>query len=250
MKPEQRHAFLFSMTLTELVLILFFLLLLLSSWRLKKADEAQQTIELAQTLLHDESLRALLAYREENPDEDFRRLVRVLENPKLREVVEYFEEDPEAKLSALAEAADAAREIRGELARLRATNRNLSGQVQNLRRRTGSGFGLPPCWTRPDGSIEYLFRVTVKEEDLDAEPILPPHRLAEFEAIPGAPALPGSSLRPEEFQRRAEAILAWSKRQDPECRHYVRIVDRAQTKNGYKQKRLLIENYFYKYEER
>jgi hypothetical protein len=45
-------------------------------------------------------------------------------------------------------------------------------------------------------------------------------------------------------------ILEDSKRQDPECRHTVFIVDEAVSKDAYKTKRLMTEDYFYKYESR
>jgi hypothetical protein len=35
-----------------------------------------------------------------------------------------------------------------------------------------------------------------------------------------------------------------------ECKHYLYLLDDAVTKDGYKLKRLDLENYFYKYEDR
>ena len=66
--------------------------------------------------------------------------------------------------------------------------------------------------------------------------------------IPGALQLPGDQLSAMEFAKRAHSVLRWSQEQNPECRHFVVIIDRAVSKDAYKNTRLRIEDFFYKYE--
>ena len=87
------------------------------------------------------------------------------------------------------------------------------------------------------------------DDSVTVEQGWPEHREADVDRIDGARTLLGDKLSLEEFQRRASSVLEWSKLQEPECRHYVRILDRASTK-AYKENRLVVEDYFYKHEAR
>ena len=70
----------------------------------------------------------------------------------------------------------------------------------------------------------------------------------DLESIPDVRKLVGDDQSLAVFRGPASSVLEWSQSQDPECRHYVQIADAATTKDGYKNKRLVVENYFYKYE--
>ena len=60
-------------------------------------------------------------------------------------------------------------------------------------------------------------------------------------------AAAGQGLTYAELRRRALPILRWSQRQDPPCRHFVRILDRVDGgKNAFKAGMLTVEGYFYK----
>jgi hypothetical protein len=57
----------------------------------------------------------------------------------------------------------------------------------------------------------------------------------------------GQGLTYHEFSRRALPILRWSQRQEPGCRHFVRILDRVDGgKDAFKAGLLTVERYFYK----
>jgi hypothetical protein len=128
-------------------------------------------------------------------------------------------------------------------------NRNLRGQLLNLQQRMGAGGrDYPPCWADSVGGIEYIYSVVLMEDRLSVRPIWPPHREADVDAIPGARSLIGEDWTRSEFRGRAQPILDWSRRQDPECRHFVRIADRIPSdKAAFKAQLLLVEDYFYKY---
>ncbi len=110
------------------------------------------------------------------------------------------------------------------------------------------GLGLPPCWSDAKGRLEYLYAVTIHEDGVSVAPRWPAGRAEAVERIPGAIALPGVRLSLDEFDRRAAPILAWS--EEKECRHYVYIRDEAETKDAFKRQLLEVEGFFYKYLER
>jgi hypothetical protein len=110
------------------------------------------------------------------------------------------------------------------------------------------GLGKPPCWSDAAGKVEFLFDVTLHEDGISVAPSWPAHRADDAAGIPGTSALPGERLSQAEFGRRAAPILTWSDQN--ECRHYVSIRDRAESKKAYKEQLRTVEGYFYKVLER
>lgn len=148
---------------------------------------------------------------------------------------------------------EAASEARGESERLDRLLRERTSQleyVQERNRAAGRGMDHPPCWVSPAGRIEYLLSITVGEEFLSTRPAWPAHRESEALSLPGIGALLDGALSPEAFAERSGPILAWSKSQEPECRHFVRVDESADTVDGFKDGLLAIESAFYKYLER
>jgi hypothetical protein len=110
------------------------------------------------------------------------------------------------------------------------------------------GLGKPPCWADESGKVEFIYEVTLHENGISVAPSWPARRAADAERIAGASALPGERLSQAEFARRATPVLDWSDRQ--ECRLYVTIRDRAESKKAYKDQLRTVEGYFYKVLER
>jgi hypothetical protein len=134
---------------------------------------------------------------------------------------------------------------------LETSKNDLTGQVRNYQRRFGrGGRDFPPCWANESGQIEYIYRVVVEEQVLSVEAAWPEQRADDVRTIPGAREAVGRSLSIEEFRNRVAPVLRWSKQRDPECRHFVILIDRAKTKDAFKEKRFTVEAYFYKYEAR
>jgi hypothetical protein len=106
---------------------------------------------------------------------------------------------------------------------------------------------MPACWYDINGKVQYIYTVTIHEDGLSVTANWPQDRADDLQAIPGASTAPGSHLSLQEFGRRMAPVLAWSKRQNPECRHYVYMVDEAASKNAFKRNMLFTEGYFYKY---
>jgi len=149
---------------------------------------------------------------------------------------------------------DESERLLDETERLDRENRDLRAQVANLVRRTGAGDGSggtgvdhPPCWADAEGRIEYAFEATLHTTRVDLRPIWPPHRDRDAREILGMREVAGQGLTYHEFSRRALPILRWSQRQEPGCRHFVRILDRVDGgKDAFKAGLLTVERYFYK----
>ena len=119
---------------------------------------------------------------------------------------------------------------------------------KNLRRRCGNDW--PACWSDSEGRQEFIYAVTLNENDLTVESIWPSHRNDDIEFIPNAKALPSNSMSLSDFEKNAEPILNWSK--EKECRHYVKIIDNTAptSKVKYKRMKKIVEGYFYKFDVR
>lgn len=249
----RRRSGLLPFTLTEVLALLFFALALALVREASQRAEAEeraaknQALEAAFGPLGPEGAAALVSVLTQggrSVPEDFDELVRDARMAvEARETLERLAE--ETGDAALGEPQD----ITERIEQLLDSNRNLRGQLANLQRRAGSGLDHPPCWADERGRPEYAFRITLRDGTVDVEPIWPPHREDDARRTPGMTAAPGTVLTLADFERRAAPIFAWSRRQDPECRHMVRVVDRvpADEKDVFIDELLAVERYFYKY---
>lgn len=132
-------------------------------------------------------------------------------------------------------------------------NADLRGQMANIRTRlSGMGRGLdhPPCWADETGRIEYLFNVELKPGSVTVTPAWPARRGADAARLPGVEELLTSPLTYEKFRTSARPIFELSKRQDPECRHFVIIKNSIDGRREADQARWMVEEFFYKLEAR
>jgi len=145
----------------------------------------------------------------------------------------------------------------GELAKagtnpeqIRRENSDLRGQVAFLKIRLDArgGRDYPPCWADEEGKVEFLFSVELQPNVIVVTPAWPPRREAAARELPGVAELLAGPQSNQDFLNRAQGIFNWSRRQDPECRHYVQlrssIADAVQSDRA----RLLVEGFFYKTE--
>jgi hypothetical protein len=235
--PEERRSFLLSMTLTELALILFFLLLLLTVFQLKRKDEDIQK--------KDQVIRDLIG---EDP-----RLISVL--PEVSNWVKEFEDEDFKNLKRrIQRDPRTERQWDEQVSGLTSENKDLVALNEYLQLKINSSTGgrdHPPCWVNPDTlKVDYIYRVILRESDLAVEPAWPVHRANDIDKIPGGRLLESASMSLREFSRAAAPILAWSKAQKPECRHYVIMIEKAESIDEYNKKRFKVEEFFYKYEQR
>ena len=125
----------------------------------------------------------------------------------------------------------------------------LKGQVSYLTRRLNMGGGneLPPCWAnKKSGKAEYIFTVTIGEKALKVKPRWPKYRAKEMRKYKVSRKLFENNVSVDQFLAYTKKIYKDADKN--ECKHYLYLFDEAETKFGYKDKRLKLENYYYKYE--
>ncbi|MEJ2269503.1 MAG: hypothetical protein P8Y04_07005 [Desulfobulbaceae bacterium] len=290
-KLPQKDKFLLNVTLTELTFIIFLIFILLFSRKVfsltknvdtvnKTNEELSQRLEEANknyinSLTQTELQRKTIDELSKNNDDLFKKLtLQESSVKKCEEFMNQFHEgdmsftrlfDNEELLSEIKELKQNKSQLESKLKEYEklgdcelAVNEAKSRE-KNLRRRCGNDW--PACWSDSEGRQEFIYAVTLNENDLTVEGIWPSHRNDDIEFIPNAKALPSNSMSLSDFGKNAEPILNWSKEKDEpilnwskekECRHYVKIIDNTAptSKVKYKRMKKIVEDYFYKFDVR
>ena len=279
-KLPQKDKFLLNVTLTELTFIIFLIFILLFSRKVfsltknvdtvnKTNEELSQRLEEANknyinSLTQTELQRKTIDELSRNNDDLFKKLtLQESSVKKCEEFMNQFHEgdmsftrlfDNEELLSEIKELKQNKSQLESKLKEFEklgdcelAVNEAKSRE-KNLRRRCGNDW--PACWSDSEGRQEFIYAVTLNENDLTVEGIWPSHRNDDIEFIPNAKALPSNSMSLSDFGKNAEPILNWSK--EKECRHYVKIIDNTAptSKVKYKRMKKIVEDYFYKFDVR
>jgi hypothetical protein len=132
-------------------------------------------------------------------------------------------------------------------------NMNLRGQLAFMRNQltaasVGRGLDHLPCWTDGNKKIEYLFNIELKPGLVVVTPAWPEHRREDAAKLPNVSELMAGPVSFERFRTAVRPILDLSKRQDPECRHYVIINNAIETRRDADPARWMVEEFFYKLE--
>jgi hypothetical protein len=167
------------------------------------------------------------------------------------------------------DAALAAKDVAGKIGEGRGINdpkelgvkiKELAGQAQKIKdliaqnerlvQKAGKGFGIQPCWVDDKGRAEILLTVLLETDGLkvNVSPGLPPFRLEQMKELPSIELATRDFITYGELERSFGPILAWSKKQAPECRHYVSIKSNIPQTAVTTPRRLKVEGYFYKNE--
>lgn len=126
----------------------------------------------------------------------------------------------------------------------------LQGELANAQKKllaAGRGTEMPPCWVTPDGTIEYIFDVTLASNGvLVHDNTLPDHSGDEKKLVPAMTF--DSVLNRDQFLSATQRLYEWSRAQHPECRFFVHVLDRtkADEKAIYKGELQTVEGHFYK----
>jgi len=146
----------------------------------------------------------------------------------------------------------------GELAKasqspelIKKENSDLRGQVAFLKNKLDArgGRDFPPCWADQNGKVEFLFSIETKPNAISVVPGWPQARETDARALPDMEVvLTASPYTIEEFIKKVQGIFNWSKRHDPECRHYVYLKSAIPDAVQSDRVRLQIEGVFYKLE--
>lgn len=203
----------------------------------KKIEKLQEKVTKLQSEVS--GLDSLMHMREEYSDDEFKELVR-----KASRSIERHQRIDRLTRQ-LEEAQSALDSTERALGDYRAQSINLTRRLRE------AGQGYPPCWADEDGSPQYIYTVRLLGDSLAVRPNWPASREGDVEKVDGSLKLAGSRVSRSNFAELASPVLEWSKRQDPECRHFVVIEDsEGTTKEEFKDELLLVERFFYKYIER
>ena len=126
----------------------------------------------------------------------------------------------------------------------------LRGQIQYFTNRNRfHGLDHPPCWVDASGKIEFLFSVETRPDGFIATKAWPPNREQEARTLPNIEqALSSGTMKMLDFSVTMQPILAWSQKQDPECRHFVFIATTIGDADARDSARKVVEGFFYKFE--
>jgi hypothetical protein len=135
---------------------------------------------------------------------------------------------------------------------LKKDNIDLRGQLQfyKMRLEARGGRDYPPCWADESGKVEFLFSIELQTDSVVVSPRWPERRNTDAAALPGIETILAGPMQLSKFPTVSKPILDWSKRQDPECRHYVQLKSAISDAVQSDRARLMVENYFYKVEVR
>jgi hypothetical protein len=131
-------------------------------------------------------------------------------------------------------------------------NSDLRGQVAFLKNRLDArgGRDFPPCWADESGKAEFLFAIELKSDSVFATPAWPSRREAAARALPGITKVLAGPYSNQAFVSNIQGVFNWSKKQDPECRHYIQMKSSISDAVQSDRARLMVERYFYKVEVR
>jgi hypothetical protein len=287
MSPK-RNDQVFQLSLTEIALILIFLLMLLLGWLTtaaqNKAAESQEKLDaipnakfvIAELDRAKEDLRRAIERAEvADPEKLFEDLVRyssmVDKNKQLETALAKSQsalDDLTMAMEALGgkDAALAAKDVANKVGegmgikdpkKLAEKIKELAAQAQkiedlierNVYLVKKAGFGIQPCWVE-NGKTQNLLDVVLELDGVRVSipSSLPPNRLKQMQELPSIELATRGFIPYKELRNSFGPILAFTQKQEPECRHYVSIKSNIPQTKFSTPKRLQVEGYFYKNE--
>lgn len=131
-------------------------------------------------------------------------------------------------------------------------NSDLRGQVAFMKKKLDArgGRDFPPCWVDENGNLEFLFSIEVMPDSVLVTPAWPEKRESTAYSLPETTKILSSPLSNQSFINNIQGISNWSKNQNPECRHYVKLKSSISDAIQSDRARLMVERYFYKEEVR
>ncbi|VEL95958.1 hypothetical protein ALT761_00917 [Alteromonas sp. 76-1] len=123
----------------------------------------------------------------------------------------------------------------------------LKGQNANLRQRLGdegNGLDHPPCWADEVGNIQFVYQVTIHEDHLLVDRAWPDVLQSRVDGMPFITEALGQYGTRRAFW--AATNMLYQDSVAKECRHFVKIVDKADSKDSFKSYLIAIERHFYK----
>lgn len=236
----------FGLSLTEVALLLVFLLLaLLAASVTQEADFAKARKELASLRNFQKQVEEVLGTLGVSLEE--------LRNMASRLVAADLMERSRLDLAKLIDRllADNKR-LRNRVSELEKNLRDLSAQAQRadaelarLGKAAGEGGTEPgSCWLDAEGVVQYFLHITIHDHSLHIQAAWPGTRRKDLQAVGVNPVeVPSGHVGNAEFSRFAKPV--YFRTVDQGCRLFARLVDRTTSKDSYKRQRKLVERYFF-----
>ncbi len=241
---RERRRQLLNLTITEIILIILFLVLLIAGSLIKKNKELRDQNQIYKNLDIDALQLA-----------EFQKLKEAIENLKEKngefaemDIVEIFDE--------LVLATEKYQEIKdkdSEIAKLMDKLKDYD-EAKKLLAYYEERFGndLPPCWTKKGtlAKVEYLYDAVINDDGviLTNTDSRYPHRVKDRKNLPLGAVTEGVVLNAQQFLNQTKAVFVLNKET---CRHYLLVKDLSgNNKNHFKKYLSAIEDHFYKYEDK
>ena len=241
---RERRRQLLNLTITEIILIILFLVLLIAGSLIKKNKELRDQNQIYKNLDIDALQLA-----------EFQKLKEAIENLKEKngefaemDIVEIFDE--------LVLATEKYQEIKdkdSEIAKLMDKLKDYD-EAKKLLAYYEERFGndLPPCWTKKGtlAKVEYLYDAVINDYGviLTNTDFRYPHRVKDRKNLPLGAVTEGVVLNAQQFLNQTKAVFVLNKET---CRHYLLVKDLSgNNKNHFKKYLSAIEDHFYKYEDK
>jgi len=113
------------------------------------------------------------------------------------------------------------------------TERDASQRIREaldkVRRCGGKGEEFVACWRDGNGSIQYMFNLTLNESGIEVQRAWPDERVEEMARFSEATGLVGKTVNLEQFLQSTSAPFESSKVQT--CRHFVRVYGKRSEMN-------------------
>lgn len=258
------------MTLTEALVLLFFILALAFAWQSQRyqnvpeeAAKALDEIVLAGHPLPEDWSEVFACVEERSSENEAPSCAESLESARMqaRDLATELGIDTtglstEEMLDSIQGQVELAKEIARDALEDFGQDGTMVDSVRlselvNVLRGRGSD---PPCWwqfVEGDRDIIYVLEVVLRSREISMRPIWPEEYDAEARTVTNLVELSeaGTVTYPE-FRQLALPVLRWGQAQNPQCRHFVRIHDSVQggnEKDDFKDALLTVEDFFYKY---
>lgn len=241
---RERRRQLLNLTITEIILIILFLVLLIAGSLIKKNKELREQNQIFKNL--DVDALQLAEFQK------FKELIAELKEKN----GEFADMDIDEIVSELVLAKEKYQEIKdkeSEIAKLMDKLKDYE-EAKKLLAYYEERFGndLPPCWTKKGtlAKVEYLYDAVINDEGiiLTNTDSRYPHRIEDRKNLPLGAVMEGVVLNAQQFLNQTKAVFVLNKET---CRHYLLVKDLSgNNKNHFKKYLSAIEDRFYKYEDK
>ena len=241
---RERRRQLLNLTITEIILIILFLVLLIAGSLIKKNKELREQNQVYKNL--DVDAAQLAEFKK------FKELIAELKE-KNGEFAEMEIDEIVAELVLATERYAEINDKDSEIARLMEKLKDYE-EAKKLLAYYEERFGndLPPCWTKKGtlAKVEYLYDAVINDDGviLTNTDSRYPHRVEDRKNLPLSEVTEGVVLNAQLFLNQTKAVFILNKET---CRHYLLVKDLSgNNKNHFKKYLSAIEDHFYKYEDK